>query len=688
MIFLQSEERKGNIDEPSRKDLMVEEFISRCWEDPEANISAPLLSVARWFKYDYKGQRFSYPCAVNDMSVFANRNIRIMDAYDKLFSVSSTHRTLYLLNHAKYDNWRHQMDMHFNICFTGDGATSKSHQLDLATAMSIPGICEVLTYQTAKSEAQDADANHFRYFFNEAPTGMILKNKNQDSTQADIMKDRLINQTMRYRSLFIDEHTGKRTSVKGTSQCIATYFGATNYSKSNAEEAMQTRFHWIQSEKIYRPGGNIHDKMQEAETMSSGNQEQRAEFYMYHQFEDMIMALTWTFIRIKRIAEPDVSVAHRVLQHFNSHLRKIHGIKLAPRDQERIVAICKHLTIINAKEKLFHTPGGKYHDTPFDVRQVVDMEPLMTCTLEIAIFAIGLCWESIDNRNLRKVLGVLWNQHKASPTYRTLTDAAHVTDYNYLCFPKIKRVVNIVHALIPEHEGMMSKPTIQTVMDELKKEQVETHEYTNDGSMHTFGDGFPEPNPDTNICKREAFIAEGLDTYIHIAMFADLRRHTSKDVYKDCIRNLVHKYTPRRKILLGVNMRSRGSVRHPHLFDTITLAPRNKMLVINTGVSMSKASTILLGATNDEEKYVLDMDLNSYGYHQRSITLGLDDVNAFAFIQRMQYTESMGRSNDHSISYPHDLLCSNKERKRVLDVDECEGLPTLSQRLKKQRTDG
>ena len=41
------------------------------------------------------------------MSVFANRCIRVMAAYDKLFSMSATHRTLFLLNHAKYDNWRH-----------------------------------------------------------------------------------------------------------------------------------------------------------------------------------------------------------------------------------------------------------------------------------------------------------------------------------------------------------------------------------------------------------------------------------------------------------------------------------------------------------------------------------------------------------------------------------------------------
>lgn len=685
MIYLQSEERKGWMDDEARKDLMVEEFIARCWEDPEANISVPLLSVARWFKYDYTGERFSFPCPVSDMSVFANRNIRLMDTYDKIFSVSASHRSLFLLNHAKYDNWRHVMDMHFNLCFTGDGATSKSHQLEWIDKMSIPGVCETFAYQTVKSEAQDADANHFRYIFNEAPSGMIMKSRNKDTTQTDIMKDRLITQTVRYKSLFIDEHTGKRTSVKGTSQCIATYFGASNQPKTNAEEAMQTRFHWIESEKIHRPGANIHDKMQEEETMSASNRARKASFIMYHQFEDMIMALTWTFIRIQRIAEPNVAVAHRVLQHFNTYLRRAHGIKMEPRDQERIVALCRHLTIVNAKEKLFHTPGGKYHDVAFDVRQIVDMEPLMVCTLEIVIFAIGLCWECIDNSNQRKVLGVLWTQHKASPTYRTMVDAGQTVDYNYVAFPRQERIESIVHGLMPESEGLMSKSTVKTVLTELREKQVDTRQFTPEPEQRMFNDGFPEPDPSTNMCKREGFILEGVNTYVHMALFSDLRRNTNKNVYKDCIRQILHKYTPNRRILLGVNKRVRGAVRNPHLFDVLTLAPRNKMLVITTGVQMSRASMVLLGATNDEEQYVLDMDLDSYGFRSRAIQLDMADVSTFTFIQQMKYKEMMGRDDEHEIQYPHDLLGLNKERKRMLDANECTDLPTLSSKMKRQK---
>ena len=70
------------------------------------------------------------------------------------------------------------------------------------------------------------------------------------------------------------------------------------------------------------------------------------------------------------------------------------------------------------------------------------------------------------------------------------------------------------------------------------------------------------------------------------------------------------------------------------------------------------------------------------------MTLNMDDVNAFAFIQQMKYTEYMGRDNENNVDYPKDLKGANKERKRVLDVNECVGLPTLSQRMKRQRTDG
>ena len=101
---------------------------------------------------------------------------------------------------------------------------------------------------------------------------------------------------------------------------------------------------------------------------------------------------------------------------------------------------------------------------------------------------------------------------------------------------------------------------------------------------------------------------------------------------------------------------------------------------------MSHASTVLLGATNDEEQYVLDMDLDSYGFRSRALQMNMEDVSTFAFIQQMKYKEFMGRDDENQITYPDDLVGIYKERKRVLDAgDYCTDLPTLSSKMKRRR---
>ena len=78
-------------------------------------------------------------------------------------------------------------------------------------------------------------------------------------------------------------------------------------------------------------------------------------------------------------------------------------------------------------------------------------------------------------------------------------------------------------------------------------------------------------------------------------------------------------------------------------------------------------------------------DLDSYGFRSRAIQLDMADVSTFTFIQRMKYKEMMGRDDEHEIQYPHDLLGLNKERKRMLDANECTDLPTLSSKMKRQK---
>ena len=87
--------------------------------------------------------------------------------------------------------------------------------------------------------------------------------------------------------------------------------------------------------------------------------------------------------------------------------------------------------------------------------------------------------------------------------------------------------------------------------------------------------------------KREGFIVEGVNTFVHIAMFADLRRNVNKNVQRTAYSSSPQVYAETTYSSGKVNKRVRGAVRNPRLFDVMTIILRNKMLIITTGVQMS-----------------------------------------------------------------------------------------------------
>ena len=125
------------------------------------------------------------------MSIFANRAIRVLDFYDNGLFVSAQHKTLFLLNHSKYDAYRNTTNLHFNQVYTGEGATSKSFLFEKMEEMSIQGTVQTLTYQTTRADAIDGDQNDTIHVFNEAPPGMFITNKNVDNTQEAMFKESL-----------------------------------------------------------------------------------------------------------------------------------------------------------------------------------------------------------------------------------------------------------------------------------------------------------------------------------------------------------------------------------------------------------------------------------------------------------------------------------------------------------------
>ena len=621
LIKIRGDLLKGDLEETKRKQFILGEFMQRCWGDTDANISKPLKSVQRWYNHDYNDEVFGYPVHYKGLSVFANRAIRIMKMYDKLFCISSAHHAMFLINHTKHDSWRHEMDLHFNVCSTGDGATSKSFLFEMMIETSIPGTCPEFTYETAKSNAHDDNNNHLRNVFQEAPQGMFTSNKHTDPQQEAAFKERLTSQKTSHRRLHIDEQTGVRSQISSVSQAIGCYFGASNDPKSRSTPAMITRFHWLESEKVYREGRNIHDCQRAYDSMGPVAQAARERSVVYHKLEDAIMAMTFQFIRVGLLEKPELVVADIVIDNFTMLLKK-YGITYEGRTIERTKKLCTIMTMINAKEQLFHTPGGKYYQKPFRLEYLMDMQDLMVCTEEIAIFCVGLMFNSIEAENHKKVLRAIWKLHKRSNEFRGEDSQTMEIDYSYIAVEGIKRLKQQIHGTIHESEGKIGESAIESVLEELRKGQIMCSVYEKTAGV--FSDGHPEP---TNARKFrcERIIVGPAKTYVHMENFRVFREGTSSDLFKECLKELWHMHTPRHQILIGRRIRSeKGLVVHPHLFDTVMMQPKNQSLMVSGGTIYDEDDMDIIdidNVTNLEEE-MLDEDLDSYGRKQRSVKLG------------------------------------------------------------------
>jgi hypothetical protein len=647
LIKIRGDKLKGDMDEAKRKQFMLSEFKQRCWGDTDANMSKPLKAVVRWFNSEYDGTLFQYPLKFREYSVFANRAIRIMSVYDKLYMISTAHHPFFLINHSKYDSWRHEMDLHLNICSTGDGATSKSFLYDWMIKNSVPGTCPEFTYETAKSNAHDENNNHLRCVFHEAPQGMFSHNKHTDPQQEAAFKERLTSQKTSHRRLHIDEHTGVRSQISSVSQAIGCYFGASNDPKSKSTPAMITRFHWLESEKVYREGRNIHDCQRAEDTMSESAKQSRRTQLMYHHFEDMLLALTFQFIRIGLLTTPDLSVANIVVDNFTDILKR-YGINFEGRTIERVKKLCTIMTIINAKEQLFHTPGGKHCGKPFELEQLMDMDVLMVCTEEIAFFCVGLMFNSIEGENKKKVLKAIWTLHQRSKRYRNLETHSGLESYdlNYVAMDNLKRLKQQIHGTIHEKDGKIGESAIVSVLEELSKEQMlcADYEMIDDNALGTFEDGFPEPG-DRKV-RQERLIKDGQSTYIHMENFRVFRENSFSDLFKECVQEIRHRFTLTRKMLIGRRIRNvQGMIEHCHLFDAIQMTPcPNESLVISGGTCYDEDDFDIVTETEESEEICLEMDLDTYGRNNRSRLLGRE-------VPQFEAAESR-----YTLDYPSNLL--------------------------------
>ena len=673
------------IDRRAFQESMVEDFVERVWDDQHADVSKPAKMMLLWKDNIRKEEHtlFNFKRVDPDMSVFANRIIRLLQFYDKELFVSSAHKTLLLLHHSKYDAYRNECNLHFNQIYTGEGATSKSFLFEKMEQMSIEGTVETLSYQTTKADAVDGDLIDNIIVFNEAPPGMFMTNKNGDLQQEALFKEKLTSMRVSVKEFWRDENTGERKNRIAKSQSIGVCMGATNDDPSLCSEAMATRFYWGQFHKFEGLSRSIQVCMRGDRELKDCQEavDEMNRMLCYCKEEQLRMWLVYKFMYMEILKKPTLKAADVVYDQMTLLLKTKYKVNIPPRTKERYEMLCTIFTIINALEIVFNVEGGIHscktqwvevqkdmydaHDgekdisvsteTGVEVRkyyvekrfpdqandfhpmQILDIEEYLFCTEEIAIFAFTHISEEIVNPNEYKVLQAIWELHKKSNEYmediHTTDDGQKVcnTDFNYIRVNSGKRLLTEIINAIPAKAGKMSKHNISSLLTEWSERCIICPIYR-DGSVpgnKEFNDAYPQPMD--NRERKIQVIFSVKETYIHIDLFKGIRKRHYTNVMKEAIKALEHKYAyPHRKFLLGSSIMEMGIVKHPHVLDTVSMNDDDKVLTLVNPLFRDDNDKKIksLPSVSRKQKYTknsISLDLTVYAAMHHLQTLGITD---------------------------------------------------------------
>ena len=667
------------------QELMVSKFIERCVSG-DSDISAAGKCIARWLRHirpELHERHGSFAFEIKDptLSVFANMQFWFLQGLDSFMCVATAHPELLKLHYAAYDSYRqHGLNqLHWNCIYTGESATSKSYSFDVKKQLSIEGTITEITYQTTRADAIDGDQNDHITIFNEAPPGLFQAgpgDQNQDALS--MMKEKLTSNRVRTKTFVKDEETGERKNRIAVSSQIGVYMGATNDNPALAEEAVKSRFHWGEFERIYRKDKSISDYQRKAFDMEHKPELKKKvdQFLFYTKDQQMKVFYIWKFIFCNIIHDVDLDAASILLNEMSKVMKKDCNIRMPPRTVERYRILCRILTITNALDIVFNVKGGIHQGKPFELKQLLDVEPYLYCTEEIAFCALNMVSVEISQLSVsrHKTLSALWRIFKKNRQYKKdRVDDVEMIDHSYIRFVGgMKSLCTKIQNLIPFDNGKPSIHNIHSVLTTLGSEPFEGRTYKPfEGNNYEFNDDLPAPVEGSKhqIPAR----VSGNNTHdFHMDLFKPFRTGLADTTgpMEKCYMQVWNERTQNRRIVCGVPNRVNGVVQYPQLMHIIETERTNKpSLVIRNSNRESIGVQTMMGITSEDtgtyDAIKLNMSIDEWAWQQRCINkLKLEPENA------IQYHGDCIREDleqaQNKLSYPGDLLQQNNQTERVV----------------------
>ena len=646
--------------------------------DPDACISEVVSKMLTW-RIHSPSKVVRHQLKDTSLSVFANRTIVLLEGYEQYHLISTAHRMMYLIQHARYDAFRRDFGLHMNCFQAGDGATSKSFLFLLMERMSVPGTTEVLTYQTGKADAVDGNRNDVVTVCHEAPPGMFrtAKNPNADSSQEAMFKEKLTSQRVTCKTWCQDESTGRRSARITKSECIGVWMGATNDAKGDVEEALQTRFFWGNFEQQQRRGRDIDDCMNGERMMSSQDKAHRKNLFEEAKEEQFRVMLIEKAIWTKVIKDVNNTASNILIPRFKSKMSKNSIIRPGPRDWERVKIFARNQAIVTAIERVCNLPGGQHYGEPFNETMIPNIEPFLKVTEEMVLFTLSLFSDQFRSPVEHKIINTVWRMEKSNPQFGNPFDSADTSCLDYVKLPRLRQLSKKINSRIPLEKGRTSTNNIEDFLLKMTKHSFKSKKYKEKPlGAQTHNDKFPIIDTSKNKKKYDSCVINNEGVFIHVQHILNHASDSSDSVFAT-IEAETHKCSAHKRILTACPLSSS----YFHVFRVIDRQPSGKELKYKNVLANSLASRHLTStlaedsASRTASGYSIHCDIDKHVADKWSLKIGKPTCTPIESVEELD-------DPSYNVKYPDCLMTQEEEEeeeeeesnnKRMREEGEQEG---------------
>jgi hypothetical protein len=629
--------------------------------DPDACISNVVSKMLSWRdsnKIIIKN-RISDP----SLSVFANRTMTLMEGFEQYYLISTAHRNMFLIYHARYDSFRRDFGLHFNCFQAGDSACSKSFTFILMDKASIPGTVEVLTYQTGKADAVDGNRNDITTVCHEAPPGMFRssKNPNADSTQEAMFKEKLTSQRVTAKIWCQDEGTGKRSARLTKSECIGVWMGATNDPRADVEEALGTRFFWGNFEQQNRKGRDIDDCMNGERMMSPADKARRKRLFEEGKEEQYRMMLVEKSIWCRVVKDVNMTACNILIPRLKATLTKNSIVMPGPRDWERVKIFARLLAIVTAIETVCNLPGGVHYGKIFIEEMIPDLEPYLRVTEEMVIFTLSLLADQFRSPVEHKILHTIYNMEKNAPKF--VHPNSDEPCSNYIKLPRLRQLSKKINSRIPLEKGRVSSNNIENFILTMQKHSILSQPYKERAvppGAHAAEDKFPVENSDAAPTRAQSCVVTNEGVFIHVSHVLAHREDGSDDIFQKLAAE-THMHSDEKRIITACPLTNNFF----HVFKVIERTPSGAELeydnvLANTSISRWITNTNAAEAlTRTRLGYKIDKDIDKHVAQKWATTIGKGTYTPEEIIEHVESASDWVRPD---INYPHCFVYKKRKR--------------------------